>query len=247
VSRPRVLVVRSGEKPFAGAGAESRVEVVERVSHDVEPVAPDPERFAGPFDWVLFTSRIAVVRTLRRDAGAALRSVVERARRGAVGESTAHALAAAGVPPEIVGGGSAEALLAALPARLDGVRVLFPCGEDATAALPEGLAARGAIVSRCVVYRKIARPPDAVLAREVLESAFAAFAPTSPAAARWLFECAGPAGMPALRTVPAVVLGESTSAFLRRQGVERVEIAARPRFSDALALLEALACPPSGK
>jgi uroporphyrinogen-III synthase len=247
VSRPRVLVVRSGEKRFVDAGTESRVEVVERVSHDVESIQPDVRTFAEPFDWVLFGSRIAVARTLRGDAGAALRGLVERARRGAVGESTAHALAAAGLPPEIVGGGSAEALLAVLPARLDGVRVLLPCGEDGTAALPEGLAGRGAVVSRCVVYRKIARPPDAALGRELLDSAFTAFAPTSPAAARWLFECAGPAGMPAVRTVPAVALGESTAAFLRRHGVERVEIANRPRFSDALALLEALACPPSGK
>jgi uroporphyrinogen-III synthase len=247
VTRPRVLVVRSGERPFLAASPSPRVEVVERVTHDVVPAEPEAHSLEGPFDLVLFTSRIAVAQVLDGPAKTALRTVVERARRGAVGESTAGALRAAGLAPEIVAGGSAEALLAALPARLDGVRVLLPCGEDASAALPEGLAARGAIVSRCVVYRKVARPPDAALPAELRKSEFAAFSATSPAAARWLFESAGAAAAPALCAIPAVVLGDATAAFLRSRGVGRVTVAAKPRFADALAVLEALACPAAGK
>jgi uroporphyrinogen-III synthase len=246
VSRPRVLVVRSGETPFV-APAEARVEVLERVSHDVQSVAPETQSLHDPFDLVLFTSKTAVERALQGPASAAFRPLVERARLGAVGEATAGALRAAGRIAEIVAGGSAGALLATLPQRLDGVRVLLPCGEDASAALRGGLAARGASVTRCVVYRKIARPPDASLQSELLASAFGAFCTTSPAAARWLFRSAGPAGTCTLRALPAAVLGGTTAAFLRGRGVERVEVAPRPRFSDALALLETLARPPARK
>jgi uroporphyrinogen-III synthase len=245
VTRPRVLVVRSGEKPFLDAAGEPRVEVVEHVSHDVAPVEPDARRLDGPFDLVLFTSRSAVAHGFEGRSGIALRSLVGTARRGAVGVATAAALRAAGLAPEIVAAGSAEALLAALPTRLDGVRVLLPCGEDASPDLPSGLADRGARVSRCVVYRKVERPPDGALTAELLGSGFAAFCATSPAAARWLFRSAGPAGAPALRVIPAVVLGKATGAFLRRGGVDRVEVSSKPRFSEALALLEALACPPA--
>jgi uroporphyrinogen-III synthase len=247
VTRPRVLVVRSGEKPFLAAFPRPRVEVVERVTHDVETIDPEAHSVEGPFDLVLFSSRIAVAQVLEGPSKAALRALVEPARRGAVGEATAEALRSAGLAPDIVAGGSAEALLEALPRRLDGLRVLLPCGDDASAALPEGLAARGAIVSRCVVYRKVARAPDAALREELLEFGFAAFAATSPAAARWLVQSAGPAAAPALCTIPAVVLGEATAAFLRGRGVERVVVSPRPRFADALALLEALACPAAGK
>ena len=247
MTRPRVLVVRSGEKPFLEAAGESRVEVVERITHDVVAVEPDARSLEGPFDLTLFTSRSAVTHGLEGGSGIALRSIVVGARRGAVGEATAAALRAAGLAPEFVAAGSAEALLAVLPVRLDGVRVLLPCGEDASPVLPEGLARRGARVWRCVVYRKVARPSDAALTAELLGSGFAAFCATSPAAARWLLDSAGPAGAPSLRGIPAVVLGNATGAFLRRRGVEQVEFAAKPRFSDALALLEALACPPARK
>lgn len=247
MSLPRVLVVRSGEKPFLGAAARPRVDVVERVTHVVEGIDPEAGAIEGPFELVLFTSRIAVVRALEDPWADALRPLAEHARRGAVGEATALALRAAGLPPEIVAGGSAEALLAALPERLDGVRVLLPCGEDASTALPEGLAERGARVTRCVVYRKIPRPPVPALAAELRQARFAAFGATSPAAARWLFQCAGSAGGRALKALPAVALGQATAAFLRSRGVERVEVAAKPRFSDALVLLEALASPPGRK
>ena len=248
MSRPRVLVVRSGEKPFVDPAAEPRVDVDERVTHDIEAVDPRAGSLETRYDLVLFTSRIAVARALEDGAGrGALGRLVERARRGAVGEATADALRASGLPPEIVGSGSSETLLAALPERLDDVRVLLPCGQDASTALASGLTERGARVSRCVVYRKVARPPDPTLPPALLGARFAAFCATSPAAARWLLRSAGPAGTAALRAVPAVVLGDATAAFLRNRGVARAEAPAKPRFSEALALLEALACPPARK
>ncbi len=246
MSLPRVLVVRSGEGPFPSSGAGARFDVVERVSHTIETVEPDPA-VAGSFGLAVFTSRIAVRRGLGGAGGEALRRAVEEARIVAVGEATAEALRARGVDPHQVAAGSAQAVLDELPERLDRVRVLLPCGEDASPRLYRVLASRGADVMRCIVYRKISRPPDRDLETEILDQPFRAFCPTSPAAARWLFESAGARGLEVLLATAAVALGASTRAYLQHRGVSRIEVPNRPGFHDALALLSALATSPLGK
>ena len=102
-------------------------------------------------------------------------------------------------------------------------------------------------MTRCVVYRKVARPPDPDLAAELVERPFAAFCPTSPSAARWLFDTAGPAGAERLRGTPAAVLGPSTRAFLAERGVARIAVAGDARFASLLGLLETLATPGAGQ
>ena len=244
---PRALVVRSGARSVLESGAPVSIEVLERVSHRIEPLEPDPSVLAGPADLAVFTSQVAVAQGLAGSGGQALRRCLASARIVAVGPATAAALRSAGLVPEVVAGGSAESVLAVLPDRLEGLRVILPCGEDASAALPHALQERGAIVTRRVVYRKVANPPDASLAAEIVERPFAAFCATSPAAARWLFEGAGARGVERLRATPAVALGPSTRAFLADRGVARIEVAGEAAFSSALRLLETLATGPAGK
>lgn len=246
MSLPRVLVVRSGEGPFPSSGGEARLDIVERVSHTVETVDPGSS-VSGSFGLAVFTSRIAVRRGLGGAGGEALRRAIEASRIVAVGEATAEALRARGIGPHQIAAGSAQAVLDELPERLDRVRVLLPCGEDASPHLYRVLAARGADVTRCIVYRKISRPPDRDLESEILERPFRAFCPTSPAAARWLFESAGERGMGALLSTAAVALGPSTRAYLQDRGVSRIAVPNRPGFRDALGLLAALATSPFGK
>jgi uroporphyrinogen-III synthase len=243
---PRALVVRSGSRSILEGGAPPRaVEIVERVSHAIEPV--DAPSTAHAADLVIFTSRVAVAQGLAGRNREALRAAIAAARRVAVGSGTASALEDSGLAPQIVAEGSAEAVLASLPARLEGVRVLLPCGEDASLELPERLRARGAQVTRAVVYRKVAHPPDEALAGEILEGSFAAFCATSPAAAAWLFEGLGERALEVLRATPAAALGPSTRAFFADRGVSRVAVAPDARFSSVLRLLEALATTPAGQ
>ncbi|HTR01813.1 MAG TPA: uroporphyrinogen-III synthase [Thermoanaerobaculia bacterium] len=244
--RPRVLVVRSGARPFA-EDAAGAIELVERVSHTVQRVAPPPEAFLGPFDLAIVTSRSALAEGLAGEAGGALREALAASRVLAVGPATAEALRAAGFDPDAVAGGSAEALLEDLPPRLDGRRILLPCGEDADARLPEALAARGAAVSRCVVYRKVAAAEDTGLAREILTRPFAAFAATSPAAARWLWAGLAESARDRLRTTPAVALGPTTRRTLEGFGVARIAVAAEASFAEARRLLETLAAGAPGQ
>ncbi|HEY1433816.1 MAG TPA: uroporphyrinogen-III synthase [Thermoanaerobaculia bacterium] len=245
--RPRALVVRSGARSLLDAAPPLRVEIVERVSHTIAMVPAAAEALEFRADLAIFTSQVAVAMGLGGANGALLRPALAAARIVAVGTATAAALREAGVVPEIVGGGSADSLLAALPARLAGVGVLFPCGEDASPALDAALRRRGAAVSRCVVYRKTPKPPDAALGAELVERPFAAFGTTSPAAARWLFEQAGPEALERLRETPAMALGPSTRAFLAERGVRRIEVAGDARFESALRLLEALATSAPGQ
>ena len=236
---PRVLVVRSGTRSVLEDGPPPDVEVIERVSHTIESAgSPEP---VGEADLAIFTSRVAVAHALGAGAAAPVRRALGRARFAAVGVSTAAALRDLGIEADTVAGGSAEALLAILPGRLDGLRVLWPCGEDAGGRLADELARRGAKVERRVVYRKIPAPRDAALSREVAERRFAAFAATSPAAFIWLWEGLGEEGRVRLRETPAVALGPSTRAALSERGISRIETAAEASFPEALKMLAALA------
>lgn len=242
MSRPSVLVVRSGANPFASIQEGSGLEIVEVTSHTIETVAPPPDAFAEAADLAIFTSQVAVERvgsdpSLRGSFSAALRG----GRVAAVGPATAEALRAHGIEPQFVAAGSSEALLDLLPGRLDGWRVLVPCGEDGAEDLPERLRLRGARAERIVVYRKIPRPPDPTLDRRVRDHPFAAFCVTSPSAATWLFASLGNESARIVRETPAVVLGRFTRRFLERQGVSRIEVAPEPRLAAAVRLLEELA------
>jgi uroporphyrinogen-III synthase len=242
MSRPRVLVVRSGANPFHSFGGSPKVEIVERVSHAIEPVDVPAEAFEGKADLALFTSQVAVERVLG-DARLAppFRRCVETGRIVAVGRATEEALRSWDLPPDLVAAGSGESMLERLPGRLEGQRVVFPCGEDASLEVSEGLRARGAVVERLVVYRKVPNPPDPALGREIIEAPFAAFCTTSPSAARWLFTGLPQTATERLRRTPAVTLGPFTRRYLESHGVQRIEVTEEARFRSAAAALEALA------
>jgi uroporphyrinogen-III synthase len=247
MTRPRVLVVRSGMNPLAAAGQSALVEIVEKVSHAIQPIDPPETLFEGPFELVVFTSQIAVGRVAanqgRRDTlcrGAAAGRIA------AVGEATAEALHASGIPCTLTARGSAESVLEMLPRTLDGRRVLLPCGEDASEELLEGLRQRGAHGIRAVLYRKVALPREEGLSSEILNRPFAAFCATSPSAARWLFDGLTPEATDRLRTTPAVVLGRFTRRFLESHGVRHLEVTGEQRFAAAVTLLEQLATAPAG-
>jgi uroporphyrinogen-III synthase len=223
----------------------SRVEIVEKASHAIEPVDPPSEAFGGRAELAVFTSQVAVERVLG-DArlAASFRRTLGDGQVVAVGRATEKALRGWKVAPDLVAAGSGESVLESLPRTLDGVRVLFPSGEDASAEIPEGLRARGAVVHQVLVYRKVAYPPDPGLSLEIVERPFGAFCTTSPSAARWLFEELPEAATERLRGTPAVALGPSTRRCLESHGVTRVEVSGEASFEAAAALLERLALEP---
>lgn len=242
MSLPRALVVRSGLNPFNSLGQSFRIEIVEKVSHSIEPLNPGQAALEVHVEFAIFTSRVAV-ETLFADARRA--SLFLAATAGgsivAVGAATEEGLAGKGVASDLVAGGSAESILERLPADLDGQRVLLPCGEDASRELPEGLRSRGAHVIPLVLYRKVPKPRDPGLEQEIVERPFTAFCTTSPSAAGWLFKGLGDTATLRLQATPAVALGRFTRRFLESHGVSRIEVTENARFSEAVSLLETLA------
>jgi uroporphyrinogen-III synthase len=247
MSRPRALVVRSGANPFLSLAASARLDIVEKASHVIEAVEPGEDALESRADFVVFTSQVAVERAFGDSSLAPLfRNAAAASSVVAVGSATGEALAAKGIRAALVAGGSAESVLERLPDRLEGKRVLLPCGEDAAIDLPEQLHSRGAHVLRLVLYRKVPNPRDLRLEREIIEYPFAAFCTTSPSAARWLFSGLGEAAARRLKGTPAVVLGRFTRRFLESHGVARIRVTEEARFSEAVALLEELAAAPIG-
>lgn len=242
--RPLVLVVRSGARPF---GEIPGADVAEYVSHTVEPVAAAASEWTQGWDTVIVTSQTAVEQ-IARDARNAdvLRRGLETGTLVAVGEATAEALRQHGLRPDQVAAGSARSMLEGLAVSLSGRRVLWPCGEDASVDLSELLRERGARVHRLVLYRKRAAPANPALSAEVLERRPAAFCPTSPAAAEWLFGALTEEAAERLRATPAVALGPSTLEKLAALGVERVEVSREARFRSAADRLATLASAATG-
>ncbi len=238
----RILVVRSGERPFSDWGERPNAEIVERESHVVETTVVSVDALKPPFDLAVFTSQLAVERLLTPgELEAAFQSGLSGARVAAVGPGTAGALRQRGVEPGLVAASSVESILAALPGSLEGWRVLWPCGEDASDALPQELSRRGAKVERLVLYRKRPRPADVELLRGIREDPFIAFCITSPAAGEWLLAGAPREAIGALQAIPGVVLGPSSRRFLEGRGFTDVRTCSPGTYARAAAMLAHLA------
>lgn len=234
--RPRLLVVRSGERSFPSE-LVPELDVVERTTHSIETLHPDAAIMDGRFDFAIVTSRAAVDRLLARD------DLLSRlsGRVVAVGPATAERLRSALAVEVEEGGGSARRLLRTLPRNLSGARVLLLRGEDAGKELPRQLTARGAEVVPLTLYLKRRLPYDSALDLAIVDPAPAVFCATSPAAARWLFEGASGDARARLRDSPGIALGESTAEALSERGVARIEVARPPTFERVARIAVSLA------
>lgn len=214
--------------------------VVEAPAIEVEPRADAETRAAaasaGGFNLIVFSSVNAVegfFAELARDGRDA--RALPGVRIGAVGTATAAALRKRGVIADIVPERqTAEGMLAALEGEnLGGRRVLLPQAANARPTLADGLRARGAVVTEAVFYDTRPRPLDDATRQAVVTADFVTFASGSAVAS--LIEALG--GPDALRTSKLVSIGPTTSAALRRHGLEPLAEAER---HDIDGLVEAL-------
>jgi uroporphyrinogen III methyltransferase/synthase len=159
-----------------------------------------------------------------------------------VGESTADAVRAFGIAPELVPAGqqqSSEGLLADFPPYDDVFdpidRVLLPHADIATETLAAGLKERGWEVDDVTAYRTVRAAPPAAPVREAIKGGgFDAVCFTSSSTVRNLV---GIAGKPHAKTVVAVI-GPATAATAAEFGLRvdvQPEVAAVGPLVDALA------------
>lgn len=217
-----ILVTRpKGEQdPVVGAlkAIGYRVYAVPTVAtHSLEFDQSDFARY----DWVVVTSAAGVD---------ALGEVAEGARWAAVGPTTAQALRARGVEPELMPDeANGLALANALP-DVRGKRVLLVRAAAAAADLPTRLRERGAAVEELAVYRTIEGPESSALPlREALADAdLAAIVFASGSAVRGYVALGG---TPSVR---AITIGPRTTAVAREFGFQ-VIAEAEGQSAEALA------------
>ena len=252
----RVLV------PRGGAWGEEAAELVQAfggapvVAPLIEFAAPDDaEPFeaacrdlaAGAYDWLVVTSSRTV--DALADAGAlgGLRSAqrvskpdddatapaAPAPRIAAVGDATAAALAAHGIPTDWLPASesSARAMVREWP-EMPRARILWPRSSEARRTIAEGLAERGHLVDDPIAYRTVEAPLAPAAVAELREGGIDWVLVTSGTVARSLAAQAG-ADLPALiATIGPIATGDARAA-----GLEVVVEAAAP---SVLAMLEAI-------
>jgi uroporphyrinogen III methyltransferase/synthase len=254
-SRPlygwKVLVPRTKEQ--AGVMSD-RLRSYGSVPVEVPTIAVEPPRtptqmeraikglVTGRYEWIVFTSTNAVraVREKFEEYGLDARAFAG-VKIACVGESTADAVRAFGIRPELVPDGeqSSEGLLADFPPYddvLDPIdRVLLPRADIATETLAAGLRERGWEIDDVTAYRTVRAAPPAAEIRDAIKSGgFQAVCFTSSSTVRNLV---GIAGKPHARTVVACI-GPQTAATAREFGL-RVDV--QPESATVCALVDALA------
>ena len=254
-SRPlfgwRVLVPRT--KDQAGEMSD-RLRAYGAVPVEVPTIAVEPPRspaqmdraikglVTGRYGWIVFTSVNAVkaVREKFAELGLDARAFAG-VKVACVGESTADAVRAFGIAPELVPGGqqSSEGLLADFPPYDDVFdpinRVLLPRADIATETLIAGLQERGWEVDDVTAYRTVRAAPPAASVREAIKGGgFDAVCFTSSSTVRNLV---GIAGKPHAKTVVAVI-GPQTAATAQEFGL-RVDV--QPETAAVGPLVDALA------
>ncbi|WNV75018.1 uroporphyrinogen-III synthase [Geodermatophilus sp. DSM 44513] len=254
-SRPlfgwRVLVPRT--KDQAGEMSD-RLRAHGAVPVEVPTIAVEPPRspaqmdravkglVTGRYGWIVFTSVNAVkaVREKFVELGLDARAFAG-VKVACVGESTADAVRAFGIVPELVPTGqqSSEGLLADFPEYddvLDPIdRVLLPRADIATETLAAGLKERGWEIDDVTAYRTVrAAPPPAPVREAIKGGGFDAVCFTSSSTVRNLV---GIAGKPHAKTVVAVI-GPQTAATAQEFGL-RVDV--QPETAAVGPLVDALA------
>jgi len=254
-SRPlygwKVLVPRTKEQ--AGA-MSSRLASYGAVPVEVPTIAVEPPRtptqmeraikglVTGRYEWIVFTSTNAVraVREKFEEFGLDARAFAG-VKIACVGETTAEAVRAFGIKPELLPSGeqSSEGLLADFPPYdevLDPIdRVLLPRADIATETLAAGLRELGWEIDDVTAYRTVRAAPPAAEIRDAIKSGgFQAVCFTSSSTVRNLV---GIAGKPHARTVVACI-GPQTAATAKEFGL-RVDV--QPETANVPALIDALA------
>ena len=234
VSRPlagrRIVITRAREQAGALVQALEALgaEIVMAPAIRIEPLADlEPLRVAladvDRYHWIVFTSQNAVEVVFDKlPAWGHTSNHFAKARVAAIGPATGDALAARGVPVNVLPEGYvAESLVQAIASQgdLHGARVLIPQAQIARDTLAEGLRKLGADVEVIPVYRTVAALGDgAALAQEILAGRIDAVTFTSSSTVQSFVQSVGPEAASSDR-YRAAVIGPITGATAREFGL----------------------------
>jgi uroporphyrinogen-III synthase len=156
----------------------------------------------------------------------------------ALGTATAESLKQRGIIADLTAGEfTSEGLLEAMPAGLQGTRVLLPRGDGASPGLVSGMRERGATVDEVVLYESRApSEPDAEALRRLRGGRIDVVTFASSSSVRNLKSLLGP-DFDRLRDVTVACIGPVTAATARELGLT---VAVEPSTHTIPALVTAL-------
>ncbi len=227
VTRPRaqaVALCRLLQSSGADVLAVPTVEIVE--PEDWTPVDAAVRCLSG-YDMAIFTSANGVERFLQRmEAQGHAQEDLGGLQLVAIGPATAEVLRSRGlnvqiVPEEYRAEGVVDALVAARPAGLEGLRVLVPRALKARAVLPDRLRQLGATVDVVPVYRSIIPPGTGPRLQEAFEERVDLVTFTSSSTVDNFIQLVGPGQVQELlaRTVVACI-GPITAGTATQGGLQ---------------------------
>lgn len=227
VTRPRaqaVALCRLLQNSGADVLAVPTVEIVE--PEDWTTVDAAVRGLSG-YDMAIFTSANGVERFLgRMQALGHAEKELGALQLVAIGPATAEVLRSRGldvqiVPEEYRAEGVVDAVVAARPAGLDGLRVLVPRALKARAVLPDRLRRLGATVDVVPVYRSLIPPGTAPRLQEAFEERVDLVTFTSSSTVDHFIQLVGPGQVEELlaRTVVACI-GPITAGTATRGGLQ---------------------------
>jgi len=240
----RVLVTRPARAEADKWAAALSAAGATVVSYPTIEVLPPPSwepldqalQQVGCYDWIIFTSKPAVLFTASRMEGGRFPTGLARPRVAAVGTETASALERAGAHVDLVPSDQRqEGLMHAFRNLETGARLLFPHAFAGRDTLIEALRGRGCQVDVVAAYQ------TAPLSPLPPPPAFDVATFASPSALRAFVEKHGTRSL-ASKTV--AVIGPTTAAEAVRHGLAPV-VATQPNI-DALISAIASACSPNG-
>jgi uroporphyrinogen-III synthase len=201
---------------------------------------------SGKFQWIIFISANAVNFALKANGGKIPR--LNSVRLAAIGQSTAQALAAAGLTVDWVPkqGFNSEALLKSQYFQcLDGQRVLIVRGEGGREELATVLRMRGAEVEYLDVYKRVIpdNNSDEIVGLLVQQN-LAAITITSGDALQNLWLMIAPQYYPQLLVIPLIVVSDRIAKMADGLGFKQIVVAAQPADT---AILEAVTMCLTGK
>lgn len=254
----RVLVTRALDQApelasaLRAVGAEPvvrpMIELVASADPGVEAQIETALSRLADYQALVFTSSNAV-RFFARAAAARAPDVLKAARRlevFCVGDQTAAAAVASGLPVHVVASGrsDAEALLAQILSGLPGAgeRVLIPRSRIGRTVIAEGLQAAGARVDSIPFYENRRPAVDVAELREMLRAgALSALTFTSPSTADHFWECLDAPSREAARRCIVAAIGRTTARRLEELGLPVRVVPSRPSTEEMVAQLVAQA------
>ena len=240
----RVLVTRPARAEADTWAAALSAAGARVVSYPTIEVRPPPSwepldralRQVGSYDWIIFTSKPAVLFTASRMEGGCFPTGLARPRVAAVGTETARAIEEAGAQVDLLPSDQSQVGLIDAFRNLDpGARLLFPQALSGRDALTKALRGRGCQVDVVAAYQTAPRSPLPP------PPAFDVATFASPSALRAFVESHG---VSALASKTVAVIGPTTAAEAGRYGLSPV-MGAEPNI-DALISAIASVCSPKG-